>query len=399
MRIVPALVIIGILALALVIAGCTETPPQETGQVGILYSAAGPMPSLLATDQIDGFLIWQPQVELASASGIGKIISYTQDLPPGIWNDHTCCALIVREDQIQNNPDLVNAMSALTIVGVQYIRDNPDRSVELTAEWLFGTGNVTVGNATLNPVDVEKVAMRTFNFTTDITDNWVKSNEQFVQAYSDLGYINGRLKGAPAGQVDSILFNFGPYHAAKKMLEDGQIVTPAPVERTLAIGYLPSDHDAPLFVLLKDWEYFNNIYGITLKPSDLTAQKPEQAELIVNGQKVADIRIVLGQGGAGLMTNMGQDAVQFAYAGTPPAILAIDQGTPAKILHPIHTEGSALVIASDAPANDWTSFVAWAKQRSAEGKPLKIATAQNSIQDVILRYALKDAGLSASLVQ
>ncbi len=399
MRIIPAIVLVGILALALVIAGCTEQPPEEAAQVGILYSAAGPMPSLLATGQIDGYLIWQPQVELANSSGVGKIVSYSQDLPPGIWNDHTCCALIARNDQIENDPDLVNAMSALTIVGVQYIRDNPDKSVDITAEWLFGTANIMVGNVTLSPVDVEKRAMRTFNFTTEISDNWVESNEQFVQAYSDLGYINGQLKGASAGEVDNLLFDFGPYHAAKQMLDDGQIITPAPVERTLAIGYLPSDHDAPLFVLLKDWEYFEETYGIALKPADPGVQKPDKAELIVNGQKVANFQIVLGQGGAGLMTSMGQDAIQFAYAGTPPAILAIDQGTPVTILHPIHTEGSALVVTSSAPANDWNTFVAWAKQRSAEGKSLKIATAQNSIQDVILRYALYDAGFTVTLVQ
>ncbi|GAB6284715.1 MAG: hypothetical protein STSR0009_09150 [Methanoregula sp.] len=40
------------------------------------------MPQLLNTDQIDGFFVWQPYVAMAREGGMGKILTYSEDLPP-----------------------------------------------------------------------------------------------------------------------------------------------------------------------------------------------------------------------------------------------------------------------------------------------------------------------------
>jgi NitT/TauT family transport system substrate-binding protein len=61
----------------------------------------------------------------------------------------------------------------------------------------------------------------------------------------------------------------------------------------------------------------------------------------------------------------------------------------------VNLEGSGVVIADDAPADDWESFVEWAKSRSAQGKPVIIAApGKGSIQDVLIRSALEESGLS-----
>lgn len=393
--------VIGLLALAILIAGCTQPETDdETAEVGILYTSAPSMPQLLSTNQVDGFLIWQPNVEIAQQAGIGKVIAYSNEMPPdNIWENHTCCALVAREDLIQENPDLVNAVAALTIVSVDYIDQNQDRAIELTAEWLFGDKDIQIGDVTLDPVEIERGSIPTFRFTAVPTQEWIDSNHRFVQTYIDLGLLKGQLKDASPEEIDEILFDFDPYYAAEAMLEKGEITTPAPYDGQLGIGYLPSDHDAPMFIAAKEWQYFNDQYGIALKPKDETKLKPDLFDLIVNGEVIANVMAVEGQGGAGLMTAMGQNAIQFAYAGTPPTIIAIDGGNEVKIINPIHTEGSGLIAAMDAPADDWPSFVQWAKDRSASGKPLIIATVQGSIQDVILRYALQDAGLSVKLIQ
>ncbi len=49
----------------------------------------------------------------------------------------------------------------------------------------------------------------------------------------------------------------------------------------------------------------------------------------------------------------------------PPTVAAIDKGTPVKIIHPVNTEGSGLVVDVNAPVSDWKSFVTWA-QRSGQ---------------------------------
>ena len=154
-------------------------------------------------------------------------------------------------------------------------------------------------------------------------------------------------------------------------------------------------HSAALHIALKKWQYFNDTYGVTLKPRDLTQTRPEVADLIVNGVTVAEIKLVGGDAGPQVMQMASTDVVQMGYVGVPPTVAAIDKGTPVKIIHPVNTEGSGLVVDVNAPVTDWKSFVTWAQQRSADGKPLKIAApGKGSIQDVMLQYALKDSNIT-----
>ncbi|MDO5845146.1 MAG: ABC transporter substrate-binding protein, partial [Methanocorpusculum sp.] len=98
-----------------------------------------------------------------------------------------------------------------------------------------------------------------------------------------------------------------------------------------------------------------------------------------------------------LMTLLLQDNIQYAVAGTPPYVSAIDQssdGMGLKILSPIMMNGSGLVVSNDSPATNWNSFVEWIKARSAEGKNVIIADPQRgSIQDVQIKAALESAGI------
>ncbi|HJK81705.1 MAG TPA: ABC transporter substrate-binding protein, partial [Methanocorpusculum sp.] len=166
---------------------------------------------------------------------------------------------------------------------------------------------------------------------------------------------------------------------------------------------LPSDHDAPLFVLLKDWQYFKDTYNSYLKPTTESTGKVSEAELFINGEKIADVTFVEGSGGPQLMTLLSQNTIQYAVAGTPPYISAIDKSTGSvslKILAPIQLEGSGLVASMNSPANDWESFVQWVTDRSAAGDNVVIADPQlGSIQDVQLKAALKDAGITAITMQ
>ena len=117
----------------------------------------------------------------------------------------------------------------------------------------------------------------------------------------------------------------------------------------------------------------------------------------MNSQTVAEVRLIAANAGPELMQLAATNSAQMTFAGVPPAMAAIDKGTPIKVLHPINNEGSGLVATAGSPAKDWQSFSAWAKARSAEGKPLKIAApSKGSIQDVMLRYALKDAGFTVT---
>jgi NitT/TauT family transport system substrate-binding protein len=395
---------IALLAIAFLVltAGCVQpagTPaPTTQTNVGILYSkGVGPMPMLLATKQIDGYIAWQPFVSIGTESRIARLVVYSGQLPPAGSNiDHPCCILFARDDLLVQNPDLVTAISVLTQASSTWINEHPSEAAEIEADFLVGKGNFTYGNVTVSSVDVLNDAFPTVKYTNVPSPEWIAGTKNFVKTEIELGYVTGELKNTSADQLNAKLFAFGPYEAAKQQLAAGQIKTPPKATKPITIGYLNGDmHSAALHIALKKWQYFNDTYGVTLKPRDMNQARPDVADLIVNGVPVAEIKLVGGDAGPQVMQMASTDIVQMGYVGVPPTVAAIDKGTPVKIIHPVNTEGSGLVVDVNAPVSDWNSFVAWAKVRSAEGKPLKIAApGKGSIQDVMLQYALKDSNIT-----
>ncbi len=391
------IIALAVMLTALLIAGCITPSPSGENSVSVIYTkGTGPMPTLLATDQIDGYIAWQPFVEVAPLAGIGKVLVYSGDLPPaGRWKNHPCCVFTARQDAIDNTPELTNALTAAFVLSTQYISEHPNESAEIVADWLAGKGNFTYGNITVSSVDVLQRAFPTVKFVNEPTDEWKNDTLEFVYAQRELGVLTGALVNTTDAESLRLLFDTRPYESAQVMIQSGQITTPLTQSKPISVGYLLSDHDAALFVAVKNWKYFQDNYGIALKPRDLTASRPDIADLIVNGVTVAEVRLVPADAGPQLMQLASTDTIQYALVGNPPTIAAIDKGTPVKIIMALNEEGSGIVIAEDAPASDWDSFVTWAESRSASGQPVKIAApGKGSIQDVLLRYALEESGLS-----
>jgi sulfonate transport system substrate-binding protein len=394
------LLLIWCLAVLLIAAGCTT--PKATYDVGILYTkGTGPMPTLLATKQIDGYIAWQPFVEVAPVAKIGKVITYSGDLPPDDrWKNHPCCVLTARTDFMNSNPGFVDAMGAATVLATRYIADHPSESAEIVADWLAGKGNFTYGNVTVSSVEVLDRAFPTVKFVNEPSEQWMAGQVEFVYALRELGTISGTLKNTTDDQTKAILFDTGPYTRATAMIDSGTIAAPPAEANPIGVGYLLSDHHASLFVAVKKWQYFNDTYGIALKPQDPKATKPDLVDLMVQGKKVATLKLIPADAGPQLMQLAATKAIQMAYVGNPPAISAIDQGTPLKILMALNNEGSGVVVVTSSPATDWDSFVQWAKEQSAAGRPITMAApGKGSIQDVMLRYALEESGLSVKEVQ
>jgi len=393
--------IAGLLICMLLVAGCTnqttKTPPASNGTVILTYTkGTGPMPTLLGTDQIDGYIAWQPFVEVAPLAKIGRVLVYSGDMPPeGHWKNHPCCVFTATSDAIANRPDITNALTAALVLSTRYLEEHPAESAEIVADWLAGKGNFTYGDISVSSVDVLSSAFPTVRFINEPTDDWKRSNLEFVYAQRELGVLTGSLANSSDAQTISLLFDSSPYDAAAAMIGAGRIATPAPAKDPIGIGYLMSDHDAALFVAVKNWQYFNDTYGICIKPRDTSVSRPDIADLVVNGQKVAELRLISGDAGPQLMQLMATGNIQYALVGNPPAIAAADKGTPVKIIMALNVEGSGVVVSDSSPATDWPSFVAWAKERSDAGKPVKIAApGKGSIQDVLMRYSLETSGLS-----
>ena len=108
-----------------------ELPPAE-------------MPSALAGGQISGYSVAEPFGAKAVALGIGKSLYQSNDL----WEDSLCCGLVVREEFINNNPEVANAFAEQYIeAGNQLTEDTAnnvakkyltveDNVIDLSLQWI-----------------------------------------------------------------------------------------------------------------------------------------------------------------------------------------------------------------------------------------------------------------------
>ncbi len=125
---------------------------------------------------------------------------------------------------------------------------------------------------------------------------------------------------------------------------------------TVTIGYLPSDHDAALFVADAQGQYAKN--GINTK-------------------------LVQFNNGGDLMTAMASGDVDVGYVGITPVLSSIEKGVPVKVISAAQTEGSGIVVSKNSGINSVYDL---------EGK--KIATpGEASIQHMLLQYYLKQNGI------
>ena len=125
---------------------------------------------------------------------------------------------------------------------------------------------------------------------------------------------------------------------------------------TVTIGYLPSDHDAALFVADAQGKYAEN--GINTK-------------------------LVQFNNGGDLMTAMASGDVDIGYVGITPVLSSSAKGVPVKVISAAQIEGSGIVVAKDSGIDSVSDLA---------GK--KIATpGEASIQHMLLTYYLNENGM------
>ena len=126
---------------------------------------------------------------------------------------------------------------------------------------------------------------------------------------------------------------------------------------TVKIGYLPSDHDAALFVADQQGLY---------------------------KEKNISVELVQFNNGGDLMTAMASGDVDVGYVGISPVLSSVSAGVPAKVISAAQLEGSGIVVTDDSDIDS-----------ASDLKGKTIATpGEASIQHVLLSYYLKQNGLS-----
>ena len=125
----------------------------------------------------------------------------------------------------------------------------------------------------------------------------------------------------------------------------------------VTIGYLPSDHDAALFVAEKQGLY---------------------------EKKGIKVELVQFNNGGDLMTAMASGQVDVGYVGIAPVLSSVAKGVPVKVISSAQTEGSGIIVTKDSGIKS-----------AADLKGKSIATpGEASIQHVLLSNYLDKNGLS-----
>ncbi len=358
-------------------------PADGKPAASLLYASAGSLPQLLNTGQIDAFIVWEPVAANTELAGIGKRIAVPSDLPPpGKWNNTACCILLLNDEVIRKYPDISALLSALTTAAISRTNEEPDLAKEITADWVFGTDPILTPEGTLDPLDVENRSFGNTVFTADA-------------GAPESGMVSRVMGGAydPETMVNRKVAVRG-----KEFLNGSRVPRIPEDIPTLSIGYLPSsDTFAPLYVMVKNASWFCDRYGFCLVPDDPGLPRPIHCTLLVRGQPAAYISLVPGQSGGGLMTTVGQEALDGTYVGSVPAELQIALGNPSSIIESINTGGTGLVVGNDAPCSDWEGFTRWIRVRSLAGKPVTIGTVQSSIQEDMIREGLAYENISVNL--
>jgi ABC-type nitrate/sulfonate/bicarbonate transport system substrate-binding protein len=385
--IIAGCILLIILILLLPGPGLRVLPDKGPPTVYLLYASAGSMSQLLNTNQIDAFIIWEPVVSNAELACIGKRIAVPADLPPpGKWVNTASCVLVLRNDVAKQYPDVSGLLSALTTAAINRTNEDPGLAKKITADWVFGNKPILAPEGSLNPLDVENLSFDNMVFTADADPPESGLVSQVQNDKTNYTYD-------PADMMNPVIQVRG-----EQFLNGSAVPVVTDDIPTLNIGYLPSsDNFAPLYVMVRDSPYFCDRYGFCLVPDDPTASRPVKCTLFVQGNPAANIKLIPAQSGGGIMTTIGQKALDGAYVGSVPAELQIVLGNPSSIIQSINTGGSGLVVGNQAPARDWNNFIHWVKSRSANGDPVVIATVQSSIQEDMIREALEYENIPVKL--
>lgn len=156
---------------------------------------------------IDGYVSNNPWCAIAESKGIGKCVAELHALPPGVWEDHPCCAIAATDSAMATKGYVIKEFLKLIILATKYMNEDPERHAEICSEWL-GTSK-----------DVEILSLKTSGFTSQPTDHWKKNMQTWVDEMNGLGKLEGSLKGKTGKDVETQLYDFSALNKAAKELK------------------------------------------------------------------------------------------------------------------------------------------------------------------------------------
>lgn len=138
----------------------------------------------LVNGTIQAYVSNNPWCAMAEHDGSGRCIAELAELPPGLYDNHPCCAIAATLEARTDKAETVAAALRLFAAATDYINSDPEDAAAAVAEWLE------------KPLEVELASMPTSLYDMHVTGEW---NASMLAMIDDM-----RSRGMFAGPLDTL---------------------------------------------------------------------------------------------------------------------------------------------------------------------------------------------------
>ncbi|NWG04170.1 MAG: ABC transporter substrate-binding protein [Syntrophaceae bacterium] len=139
-------------------------------QVKIMVLKPPEMIGALRTNQIDGFIAWEPFPAKAVTMGVGKVLISSKE----IWKDHPCCALVSDTKFLEAHREKAKAMVRAHVKAIDFILRQREEAIQIGIQYT-GMDRASV-----------RLAMENVNYTPILS---VEGEKEYVDFLTRLKYI------------------------------------------------------------------------------------------------------------------------------------------------------------------------------------------------------------------
>jgi NitT/TauT family transport system substrate-binding protein len=139
-------------------------------QVKIMVLKPPEMIGALRTNQIDGFIAWEPFPAKAMTIGVGKVLISSRE----IWKDHPCCALVSDTKFLEAHLETAKALVRAHVKAIDFILRQREEAIQIGMRYT-GMDEASV-----------RLAMENVNYTPVLS---VEGEKEYVEFLTKLKYI------------------------------------------------------------------------------------------------------------------------------------------------------------------------------------------------------------------
>jgi NitT/TauT family transport system substrate-binding protein len=149
----------------------------SSANVNVMEMDLSLMPNALQSGLVDGSIVWEPYVTMASTEGYGKTLILSSE----IWKNHPCCVIVSSDNFRNNHPDKLRTLLKIHKEATNYINNNPDDAALLLSQKF--------------KIDLasEKVILGNIKFMAEPDEDFINNDLKIVDIQMDLGYLKENL--------------------------------------------------------------------------------------------------------------------------------------------------------------------------------------------------------------